>query len=396
MVSPGQGGDPHAMGRVWLLAFGSFAVGTGLFALGGVLPSLSEDLGVTQSAAGQSVTVFALTYAVTAPLAASVTGRWPTRAVLLVSLGVFTVGNALTAVASDLTLLFLSRVVAAVGAATFSPAAYGAAAAIVAASSRGRALAIVSSGLTGALAVGVPLGVVLSRDGTWRSAVVLVAVLGLAAIVVIAVGVRRLPPAPRTSLAGALHILRSGSVLVVLLITVLAVSAGMSAYTYIASVLDATVAPTSGQYLLLLVIYGVGAFAGSLAIGPLTDRFGADRAVLWSVAALVLALALVPFVRPVAAAAVLVLFWGAAFTAPTPPQQVRLLTLVPHDATEVVSFNASGVYLGQGLGAALGGLALSGGLAPRELPVLAAVLALVALVVHLAAVRRATRGAGTA
>ena len=382
-------GPARPMVSVWLLAFGSFAVGTGLFALGGVLPALAADLGVTQAVAGQAVTVFAITYAVAAPVAAYLAARGPTRRVLLIGLAIFTTGNAATAAAPDLMVLFLSRVVAALGAATFTPVALGAATALVPTARRGQALAIVMSGLNGALAVGVPLGVVLARTGSWRSAVVLVAALGLTAILVISRGIPHLPAAAQTPLPRAVAVLRRRSVFVVLGVTVLFVAAGISVYTYVASVLADTVNPTHHQYLLLLILYGIGAFGGSLTAGPITDRFGPGRALIWSLALLVLILLLVPFTSSLAAAAVLVMFWGAAFTAPLTPQQYRLVGLVPDDATVTVSFNSSATYLGQGLGAAAGGLALSAGLAHRDLPFLAAALALCALAVHLTAAPRA-------
>jgi len=385
-----QPADPvRPTSSVWLLAFGSFAVGTGLFALGGVLPALAQDLGVAQAVAGQAVTVFAITYALTAPVAAYLAARWPTRRVLLVGLAIFTAGNAATAAAPDLVVLFLSRVVAALGAATFTPVALGAAAALVPAARRGQALAIVMSGLNGALAVGVPLGVVLARTGSWRSAVVLVAALGLAAMLVIARGIPHLPAAAQTPIPRAVAVLRRRSVLVVLGVTVLFVAAGISVYTYVAGVLADTVGPTHGQYLLLLVLYGIGAFGGSLVAGPMTDRFGPGRALIWSLALLVLILVLVPFANSLTAASILVVFWGAAFTAPLTPQQYRLVGLVPDDATVTVSFNSSATYLGQGLGSAAGGLALSAGLAHRNLPFLAAALGLAALAVHLTVAPRA-------
>ena len=47
---------------VGLLAVGTFALGTDSFILAGILPQVSRGLGVSPGAAGQSVTVFALTY----------------------------------------------------------------------------------------------------------------------------------------------------------------------------------------------------------------------------------------------------------------------------------------------------------------------------------------------
>jgi len=61
----------------------TFAIGTDDFVIAGVLPDIAADLQVTESAAGQLITVFSLTYAVTAPVMAVLTARLPRRAVLI-------------------------------------------------------------------------------------------------------------------------------------------------------------------------------------------------------------------------------------------------------------------------------------------------------------------------
>lgn len=382
-TAPRRGARPSA--TVWVLAFGSFAVGTGLFALGGVLPQMARSLGTSVGAAGQAVTVFAITYAIAAPFLATVAGRWPARRVLLSALVVFSIGNAATAVAPTLTTLLASRVVAALGAAAFTPVALGAAAAVISPERRGRALATVMSGLNGSLAIGVPLGIVLSRFSTWRSAVVLVATLGIVAALVVAATIRTLPPVPRTSLTASARLLRTPSIVAVLAVTILSVAAGISAYTYISAILGDTVHATGWTFLVLLVLYGVGAFLGSLIAGRLTDAVGANRTLAGAIVLLLLILVLVPFMHVLAIVAVLVTFWGAAFVASTPPQQHKLVTAAPDNATVAVSLNSSAIYLGQALGAAMGGLALQAGLESRHLPFLAAALAVAALIVHVIA-----------
>lgn len=61
-----------------------------------------------------------------------------------------------------------------------------------------------------------------------------------------------------------------------------------------------------------------------------------------------------------------------------------------------VSLNSSAVYLGSGLGSALGGVVLGLGVAPGSLPYYTAALTLVALMVHLTVVRGAVRRGGDA
>lgn len=62
-----------------MLALGTFAVGTSGYVVAGLLPALTGELGVSETAAAQLVTAFAIAYAVGSPLFAAVTGRWERR-----------------------------------------------------------------------------------------------------------------------------------------------------------------------------------------------------------------------------------------------------------------------------------------------------------------------------
>ncbi len=53
--------------RLWVLALGTFAIGTDGFVIAGVLPGIAHDTTSTLAAAGLLVTAFALVYAVAAP-----------------------------------------------------------------------------------------------------------------------------------------------------------------------------------------------------------------------------------------------------------------------------------------------------------------------------------------
>lgn len=68
--------------RPYLLAAGAFAVGSSTYVISGLLPALAAGLDVSLSAAGQLSTAFALTYALAAPLLATVCGRWERRTLL--------------------------------------------------------------------------------------------------------------------------------------------------------------------------------------------------------------------------------------------------------------------------------------------------------------------------
>ncbi len=136
-----------------MLALGMFAMGTDNFVVAGILPSVAASLHTTASVAGQMVTVYALSYAILAPVMAAVAGRWPRKLLLVSALGIFVAGNAITALATDLNTVLFSRALAGLGAAMFSPTALGVATLLADPERRGRALATVTAGLAGATAL---------------------------------------------------------------------------------------------------------------------------------------------------------------------------------------------------------------------------------------------------
>jgi predicted MFS family arabinose efflux permease len=370
-----------------VLALGTFAVGTDAFVVAGFLPSMAESLRVTTAAAGQSVTVFAVAYAVLAPVLATATARIPRRALLVAALALLGIANIGSALTPNLAVLIVSRVVAAAGAAVYTPGAGAVSAALVSTEVRGRALAVVVGGLTVATALGVPLGDLASELLGWRVALGLVAALCL----LVAVGVRLIMPAlpggPRVPLRDRLALLRRRSVLAVLPLTVLGMGASYTVYAYSVPALNAVGA--SAISTLMLFLYGLGAVAGNLVSGYATDRWGPARILAGGYLSMTVALALLGWLAWTGstshpAVAVLVLIWGASTWTQTPPQQTRLIDAAPQEASLVVSLNASAIYLGIGAGTLLGGLLIA--LGPTLIFVAAAATAALAVIFLLATI----------
>ena len=154
---------------LYSLMLGMFALGTDLFVMAGVLPRIAADLGVDLARAGWLVSAFAIVYGLAAPLLAAATSGLPRRSAALGALAVFALANLLSALSTSFTLLLASRVLAALGAATFSPLASSVAATAVAPEQRGRALALVFGGTSAATVLGSPLGTWMAHAWGWRS-----------------------------------------------------------------------------------------------------------------------------------------------------------------------------------------------------------------------------------
>ncbi|MEV5409616.1 MFS transporter [Thermopolyspora sp. NPDC052614] len=356
------GAATRGLGSTLVLALGTFAVGTDATAMAGFLPSVASTLRVSQAAAGQVTAVFAISYAVFAPVLATVTARIPRRALLVGSLLLLTLADTAAALAPSYAALMAARVVAAAGAATFTPAAGAVAAELVPPAQRGRAFAVVIGGLTVATALGVPLGNLADRLMDWRAAVGLVALLAaLCAAGVFAV-MPALPGQPRVPLRRRLQALRHPGVVAVLPLTVLALTAGYGLYAYAIPVMH-TLGADADAEMWLLALYGTGAVLGNLISGTAVDRYGPIRVLAAAFTGIAVAMAAAAFVAGVGVrwlplTGLLMVAWGAGGWSMTSAQQVRLMSAVPQEASVAIGLNSSALYLGIALGTGLGGLLL--------------------------------------
>jgi predicted MFS family arabinose efflux permease len=166
---------PKSLSSLLWLALGAFAIGTEGFMIAGLLPALARDLNVGLPAAGHLVTAFSLAYAIGAPVMAVLTAGLERRRLLAVAMAGFSIANLLAAVAPGYAGLLAARLLLALSAASFMPAASGYAAALGGPERRGRALSMVTNGLTLAIIAGVPLGVLVGEGFGWRATFVGVA-----------------------------------------------------------------------------------------------------------------------------------------------------------------------------------------------------------------------------
>ncbi|RLK61733.1 MFS transporter [Actinokineospora cianjurensis] len=363
--------------RTYLLAAGAFTVGTSGYVISGLLPEVGRELHVSTSAAGQLVTAFAIAYAIASPLLAAVTGRWERKRLVIAALVVSAVGNALSAVAPTFELLLAARVVAALGAAVFTPVATAMATAINPPERRGRAVAVVFGGLTTALVVGVPAGSLLGGSIGYHGVFALVAAASALAAVVSVFWLPVVEAPPAVGIRERFAVLADSRVRMVLGMTVLGCLSAFAVFTYVAPLLATTAGLHGSAISLLLLSYGVGGAIGNVLGGRLTDRFGSRRPLLWSFTPFVIILATLPLTAVTAVSAGVVFFlWGLCTWSVNPPIQNWLIELAPRTSGLLLSINASAIYLGVGLSGVVGGLVIDSWGVVALPPVAAAVASL--------------------
>ena len=362
--------------RLLVLTLGTFAIGTDSYVVAGILPHVARSFHVGVAAAGQLVTVYSLAYAVLTPIMATLTAHWPRRRVLTAGLVVFVTGNVLTGTLTRFGLALMARAVAGLGAAMFSPAASATAAAMVAPERRGRALAVVLAGLSGATALGAPIGTLVASLGDWRMTMWFVAGLGALASAGVLAALPDSPPAPALRLRTRLAPLGDARVAATLATTLLVMFGVFLVYTYISVVFDRATGGDGAHLAVLISVWGIAATIGNLAAGHLTDRLGSRRIVNLAILVLALDFALMPWSSTRLDAAVLSLaIWGFCGWGLVVSQQHRLIGIAPALAPILLALNAAAIYLAVSASGAIGGATL-GMLGPHDLPFASALLIL--------------------
>jgi predicted MFS family arabinose efflux permease len=248
------------------------------------------------------------------------------------------------------------------------------AAALVAPERRGFALAIILAGLTAAIALGAPIGMLISSIGGWRLTLWFVAALGALAAAGVLLLLPHVPPSPPLRLRERLAPLADARIVTTLATSFLVIFGAILTYTYASVIFDRATGGDAGQLAALVSIWGVAGTVGNVAGGRLIDRFG-DRVVInFGLAVLALDFALMPWSgASFAGAAVALTVWAVWGFPVVVAQQHRLITIAPALSPILLGLNASAIQLGISASAAAGALAMRW-VSPHELPLLSSAL----------------------
>ncbi|WP_294443277.1 MFS transporter [uncultured Sphingomonas sp.] len=377
------------------LAVGAFGIGVTEFAPMGMLPDIATDLGVSIPAAGLLVSAYAMGVLIGAPLMTLTTARIDRRTLLIALMGIFTLGNALSALADGYWMLMAARIVTSFNHGAFFGVGSVVAASLVPPDRRAGAVAAMFSGLTVATIGGVPLATWASEVLGWRTAFAAIAGVGAMAMLSLRLALPALPAAEGGDMRAEVRALKRGPVLAALALTVVGASAMFTVFTYIVPILRSETHASTGFVTAMLVLYGVGLMIGNSLGGRLADR-SIERTLIGSfsvlAAVLVLFAAVMQWPWPAAAA---ILIWGIASFAIVPPLQMRVM-MAASDAPNLASAVNIGAFdLGNAIGAALGGAVIGAGLGFPMVSLAGAAMAAAALAM-LIVLRRAPRAAALA
>lgn len=370
-----------------VLALSAFGIGTAEFVIMGLLPEVAADLGVTIPAAGWLVTGYALGVAVGAPFMAMATAGLQRRITLIMLMGIFILGNLLCALATGYTLLMLARVVTSLCHGAFFGIGAVVAASLVSPNRRASAVALMFTGLTLANVLGVPLGTALGQAAGWRTPFFAVTLIGVFALIGLICALPHAQDEQRESMRSEMAALANKGVWMALSMTVLFSAAMFTIFTYIAPLLlDLTGVSAQGVTLTLFLI-GIGLTIGNVIGGRLADWRLTTTLAGAFIAMIVTSTILSLVSRMLIPTEVILFLWAGSAFALVPALQVNVVRFSERAPNLVSILNIGAFNVGNALGAWTGGVVLTHGFELDSVPLAAAGLAVLGLVMTLLTAR---------
>ena len=259
-----------AAGALAALATSAFCFVTGENLPVGLLPSMSASLHTSLSTTGLLLTVYALISVVGSAPLTHLTRHIPRRYLLSGLLAVFVIATFGVAGAPNYGSLMAARVVAAGAQAVFWSITPVTAAGLFPIAKRGHAVAAVLVSGPLAILLGVPAGTWIGQQANWRLPFAILAALGLAGILAVAVLIPTSRPSESRAAAGSEPDARRYWLGVMTL--ALVVSGTFTAYTYISPFLTKVTGFAQGDVPVVLLLNGLGSLIGVVGTALILSR----------------------------------------------------------------------------------------------------------------------------
>ncbi|AWB88378.1 MFS transporter [Salinibacterium hongtaonis] len=346
----------------------------------GLLPEMSDELGVTESMIGLTVSVFAFTVVLSSALLSHLTRRFDRHKLVVIVLLVLAASTVLTAFAPNYGVLIASRVLGGLAHGLFWAVMGAYASYLVPKEQLGRAVSISLGGGSLAFVFGVPLGVTLGHAVGWRMAFLVLAGLALVGTFFV---YKFLPPVkagaitPTMSIAvasststGSVTVLADSThaprreqsvlaVVIVCLITAVTMIGQYTFYTYITPFLERSVGVSKDFISPALFGYGVMGLLSLVIVAAWLGSRPRLGLIIALVTVFVSVLTLAVWPGFLWLGIIAFLMWGLAGGMLPPLLQTRVLRAAPARIRDVSSaFYTTAFNSGIGGGALVGALAL--------------------------------------
>lgn len=338
------------------LTLGVFGLVTAEFLPASLLTAMAADLGVSEGAAGQTVTATALIGAIAAPSIPLLTRRIDRKQVMLALTVLLVLSNLIAATASSLSILLIARVMLGVALGGFWSMSAALAMRLVPEHRFARAMSIILTGVSVATVCAAPIGAWMGELWGWRSAFVAAGVVSVVTLLAQVFSLPALPPTANPDLRVLGELLRRPGVRMALLAVLLVISGHFAGFTYVRPLMENITGLSVGAVSAVLLGYGIGGFFGNFVGGYIAGRSERHAIVFGGTLIALLAASLLMAGHSETVTSVAVVLWGFAFGAFPVGFQIWIVRAAPDQAEGAGGLLVAAFQIAIATGAIGGGL----------------------------------------
>ena len=344
-----------AWGAVLAMTLGVFGLVGAEFLPASLLTPMAADLRISEGMAGQAVTATAAVALVTSLLITVVTRKLDRRLVLIGLSVLLIFSNLLVAMASNLPMLLVGRVLLGMALGGFWTLSAATMMRLVPEAVVPKALSVMFLGVSAATVFAAPVGSYVGDIVGWRNVFLGAAVLGALALVVQLATLPSLPPRGHSRFGTLVEVLARPGVGFAMLAILLVFTGHFAFFTYIRPFLETVTGVGVEGVAAVLLGFGIATFFGNYLGAVLLERSMRFTLTIMPVVMGALALSLSTFGGSLAGEAAMVALWGLAFGAVPVAWTTWITRAVPDEAESAGGLFVAAINFAIATGAAAGG-----------------------------------------
>jgi len=257
---------------IFILTLGVFAIINTEMGVVGILPLIADNFHVSVSKAGLLVSLFALAVAIAGPTMPLLFSGINRRKVMLLVLGIFFVGNIVSAFSTSFTVVLIARVIPAFFQPIYCSLAFTAASTSVSKEEAPKAVAKVIMGVSAGMVLGVPVASFIASVASLEMAMLFFALMNGLAFIATIIFIPSMPVNERLSYGAQLSVLKKPITWISIVTVIFINGAIFGVYSYFAEYLKSVTNIPEATISLILLIYGVANMIGNIIAGRLLTK----------------------------------------------------------------------------------------------------------------------------
>ena len=359
--------------RILPLAIGGLAIGTTEFTIMGLLPDIANTLQITIPQAGHLIAAYALGVVIGAPILIGYSVKFPPKKVLLTLMVIFTIFNALSAIAPDYNSMLIIRFLSGLPHGAFFGVGTVVASRMAGKGKEALYISLMFTGLTVANLAMVPLVTYIGHAFHWRWYFAIVGVIGIATLLALKLWLPAMERKEDSHFLEELKFLKGKQSWLVLMITAIGFGGLFTWFSYITPLMTVVSKIESSYMAYVMILAGGGMVVGNLVGGFLSDKLGPEKTCVLLLFLMMCYLSGVFFLSEYQSISLVLTFiCGALSMSVAAPINIMMMKAAPKSEMMAAAFMQAAFNIANAMGAFLGGIPLEHGL-PYNYPSLVGV-----------------------